>query len=177
MTWILFFMVGGTLFFFYSEYKKLKPTNQVNTNKSNLTTCVNCSMGFLNHLNKCPHCNYENKTYRKPMSNLAAILIGIAALFFLSFLFGEKSNSNYSENYLSINACKDVIKPSLKNPDSADFDTDNAVVSMHDDNKISVYITVRATNSFNAVVPTNFSCLVNKSNGRYIIDSIEQVNY
>lgn len=177
MTWILIFIVCGTLLFLYSEYTKLKPTNPVNTNEINLTTCVNCSMGFLNHLNKCPHCNYENKNYRKPMSNSAAILIGIAALFCLSFLFGEKSESNYSNNYLSINACKEVIKPSLKNPDSADFDTNNAVVSMHEDNKISVYLTVRATNSYNAVVPTNFSCWVSKSSGRYIVDSVEQVNY
>lgn len=177
MTWILIFMVGGTLFFFYSEYKKLKPTVPVKRNKSNLTTCVNCSMGFLNHLNQCPHCNYENSNKRKQISTSAAVLLGIIALFFLSYLINDKSDSSYSDRFLSINTCQNEIKPNLKNPASADFDTANAVVTMHEDNKISVYITVRATNSFNAVVPTNYSCWVKKVNGNYEVDRIEQVNY
>lgn len=57
----------------------------------------------------------------------------------------------------AIAACREVVADALKNPDSATFDDETAEQSS---NEISWEVTgtVRATNGFGGVVPTEFVC-------------------
>lgn len=139
-----------------------------------IINCPECNGSVSDQADKCPHCGFKIPKKSVFLTIVLVLLVGIIAF----ALLGKPADNNmHADKTHSLNACEDAIKPNLKNPDSADFDTANAVVTMHEDNKISVYITVRATNSFNAVVPTNYSCWVKKVNGNYEVDRIEQVNY
>ena len=57
-----------------------------------------------------------------------------------------------------IRKCEDINKPLLKDPGSYRYD--NATIAAGTD-KLTVNVTYRAKNSFNAVVPGSFSCTFN----------------
>lgn len=127
-----------------------------------IINCPECSKEISDTAKSCPHCGFRIKASGSGCAKY--FLFGFLALF-VFYLLG--SNSPNLENNMALAVCEKYIETILKNPDSANFDESTAVVETKDDGITSVIITVRATNSFNAIIPSTFVCHAKNHNGNW----------
>lgn len=137
-----------------------------------IINCPECKNNVSDQAKVCPHCGYS----LPKKSNILTILGVLLAFFIIFALLGQTpTDDQYYVKLNAYNACESYIKPTLKNPESADFDTSNAFVTLQENNRINVTLTVRATNSFNAIVPTTFNCSVINQNDSFTVESIQEI--
>ena len=123
-----------------------------------LIICKDCKKEFSDDAKRCPHCGAKKLNDHKVLKG-----IGIAICFL--WAIGKINSpapipSTETASYM----CKDFVKQSLHDPDSADFDDWTHYFSEQEKNDIfHVQVTLRAKNGFNALRKMVVDCKVTKT--------------
>lgn len=64
--------------------------------------------------------------------------------------------------------CRDSLKPTLLNPESAIFPPDSSIVVFGNGKRMNVMMVVRAQNSFGALVPNSMACIFEKYGNAWV---------
>ncbi|HSH86867.1 MAG TPA: hypothetical protein VK958_06410 [Methylophilus sp.] len=139
--------------------------------KSKVINCPRCDNGVSKNADECPFCKLELKPQ---ISKTQAVVFCFVLLFVGIWVTRSPGDSQYYDQNASLDACENYIKPRLKNPSSADFDTANAKVLEPKPDFKTVFLTVHATNSFNAIVPTHYACFVRNVSGKWTVEEIQE---
>lgn len=137
-----------------------------------IINCPECKAGVSDQAENCPHCGYKIPK-KSGCFTIIAVLFG--ALIVFSLLGKSPDSEKFYDDTEALNACETHIKSLLKNPASADFDRANSKVLEPKPEFKTIFLTVRATNSFNAIVPTHYACFVRKVAGSWTVEDIQEV--
>lgn len=176
--WVLLLIVLIIVFLFIviKERNNLPSFSSQSYEKSQnklLKDCPNCQNAVSKKAETCPYCKQQLKFQ---ITKSQAFIIGLALLIIAIWATDSPENSKYHEQNEALNACENYITPTLKNPSSADFDKANAKVLEPKPDFKTIFLTVRATNSYNAVVSTNYACFVKNINGEWIVQELQEIN-
>ena len=137
-----------------------------------IINCPECKGGVSDQAENCPHCGYKIPK-KSGCFTIIAVLVGGLILF---ALLGKSPDSEtFYDQRDALNSCESHIKTLLKNPDSAYFESANSKVIEPKPDFKTIFLTVRATNSFNAIVPTHYACFVRKLAGNWTVEDIQEV--
>ncbi len=109
------------------------------------------------------------------------VLIGIAlvvAILIVISSWGSHDSAGSTpadERRLAQYACREFVKDSLHDPDSASFDDASSFVAAENAGLWTVIVTGRATNGFNAKRQMQASCSVRHAAGQWTLVSVEQL--
>jgi len=138
-----------------------------------IINCPECNKEISDTAKSCPHCGFNLPKKGIGCAGYIFAAVGVVLIFSLLGKSPQDGDKYYSQNS-ALNSCESYIKARLKNPDSADFDDANAKVYTNNQDNLTIFITVRATNSFNAIVPTSYSCSVSKQNGDWVVQDLQE---
>lgn len=106
----------------------------------------------------------EVESAAKPQKGLGIALavvlgLGVVVMAIWAVLGNREEPKSAEPNYTgAIMACRDAVRPSLKDPDSAEFSSETYSEN-EDGERWRIRGTVRSTNSFGAVVPSQYECV------------------
>ncbi len=116
------------------------------------------------------------------LSKTQKIALGLLFMFIAFLIFKPSAPLTEAEKVAAfkknaLTACRSFIMKSLKNPDSAKFGTEplDAIAVEKEPNVWYVQRKLRATNSFNAVVPSTMSCTMSHDGQSFSLLSIKNV--
>ncbi len=127
-----------------------------------LITCKDCKKEFSTDAKRCPNCGAQ-----KPKAGGCAIaalwLVAVLIVIVLMIIVADSGHSppDHAPRPPTASdarmACREFVKKSLNDPDSAEFDdVDTYPSEDHNDGTFSVQVYLRARNGFNAM--RRFSC-------------------
>jgi hypothetical protein len=143
-----------------------------------LIICKDCQKQFSTDVKRCPHCGAKVKKETKRWSRKKICMI-IGGIVFLPPLLGIKNEPQPIDPITQAQyICKGMVKKSLHDPDSAEFDTPNFYAAGVDNKNIyRVVVTLRAKNGFNALRKMAVDCrLVRSPKGNWLPISMEEIH-
>lgn len=175
--WVLLLVVLSIVFLFIAikERKNLfsfSIESSSNLHNSSLKDCPNCDNAVSKNADICPYCKQQLKFQ---FTKLQAIIIGLGVLIACIWIIGSTGDSKHYDQRAAYSACERYISIRLKDPASAVFDEENLRVLEPKPDFKTIYVTVRATNSFNAIVPTHYACFVRNLVGVWTVEDIQEV--
>lgn len=175
--WVLLLVVLSIVFIFIAIKERNNLPSFANKSStslpnSSLKDCPNCQNAVSKNADICPYCKQQLKLQ---ITKLQALMIGLGLLIAGIWIVGSTGDGKYYDQKAAYKACENYISLRLKNPESAVFDEANLRVLEPKPDFKTIFVTVRATNSFNAIVPTHYACFVRNLVGVWTVEDIQEV--
>lgn len=131
-----------------------------------LIKCKDCGSEISDQAKNCPQCGKPIKKDIGCFSMIGIFLIGFIVICYIIGNNSEKENVNYctGKEILAYNYAEDFVKNKLKSPSSAKFpetkDKIKHTTCNYDECSYTIRSWVESTNSFGAMIKTEFECTI-----------------